>query len=75
VVPPGLALAPGKEASTLNKLDEHKCYLVMAALLAVVVLEKGLGLDVPGVALGENWTLVVMDAIGLGDLGMESGRT
>ena len=40
----------------------------MAALLAVVVLEKGLGLDVPGVALGEDWMLVVMNAIGLGTL-------
>jgi hypothetical protein len=34
----------------------------------VVALEKGLGLDVPGVALGEDWMLVVMNAIGLGTL-------
>lgn len=36
--------------------------------LAVVDLEKGFGLDVPGVALGEDWMLVVMNAIGLGTL-------
>jgi hypothetical protein len=52
----------------LSTIDGYKTYLVMAALLAVVVLEKGLGLDVPGVALGEDWMLVVMNAIGLGTL-------
>jgi hypothetical protein len=52
----------------LTMINGYKTYLVMAALLAVVVLEKGLGLDVPGVALGEDWMLVVMNAIGLGTL-------
>ena len=52
----------------LSRIDGYKTYLVMAALLAVVLLEKGLGLDVPGVALGEDWMMVVMNAIGLGAL-------
>jgi hypothetical protein len=52
----------------LSTIDGYKTYLVMAALLAVVVLEKGLGLDVPGVALGDDWMLVVMNGIGLGTL-------
>jgi hypothetical protein len=52
----------------LMKLNGYKTYLVMAALLAVVVLEKGLGLDVPGVTLEEDWMLVVMNALGLGTL-------
>jgi hypothetical protein len=52
----------------LSTIDGYKTYLVMAALLAVVVLEKGLGMDVPGVALGDDWMLVVMNAIGLGTL-------
>jgi hypothetical protein len=52
----------------LSTIDGYKTYLVMAALLAVVLLEKGLGLDVPGVALGDDWMLVVMNAIGLGTL-------
>lgn len=42
--------------------------MVVVALLAVVVLEKGLGLDVPGVARGDDWMLVVMNAIGRGAL-------
>ncbi|MCA3445166.1 MAG: hypothetical protein INF93_00365 [Rhodobacter sp.] len=46
----------------------------MVARLAVVVLEKGLGLDVPGVALDEDWMLVVMNAIGLGTLGHGIGK-
>ena len=60
----------------LAKLNGYKTYLVMAALLAVVVLEKGLGLDVPGVALGEDWMLVVVNAIGLGTLrhGIQKSR-
>jgi hypothetical protein len=52
----------------LSTIDGYKTYLVMAALLAVIVVEKGLGLDVPGVALGDDWILVVMNAIGLGTL-------
>jgi hypothetical protein len=40
----------------------------MAALLAIVALETGLGLDVPGVALGKDWRLEVMYALGLGTL-------
>ena len=52
----------------LSTIDGYKTYLVMAALLAVVFREKGLGLDVPGVALGDDWMLVVMNAIGLGTL-------
>jgi hypothetical protein len=52
----------------LSTIDGYKTYLVMAALLAVVLLEKGLGLDVPSVALGDDWMLVVMNAIGLGTL-------
>jgi hypothetical protein len=52
----------------LLSLNGYKTYLVTAALLTVVLMEKGLGLDVPGVTLGEEWMLVVMNAIGLGTL-------
>lgn len=49
-------------------LNGWKTYLVAAALAAVVILEKGLGLDVPGVELGEDWLLVLLYAAGLGAL-------
>jgi hypothetical protein len=60
----------------LTTIDGYKTYFVVAALLAVVVLEEGLGLDVPGVALGAGWMLVVMNAIGLGTLrhGIQKSR-
>jgi hypothetical protein len=58
----------------LTKLDGYETYLVMAALLAVVALEKGLGLDVPGMALGEDWMLVMMNAIRLVALALGSGK-
>jgi hypothetical protein len=38
------------------------------ALYAAILGKLNLGLDVPGVALGEDWMLVVMNAIGLGTL-------
>lgn len=49
-------------------LTGYKTYIVAAALLAVVIVEKALGFDVPGVDLGEDWLLVVMNALGLGTL-------
>jgi hypothetical protein len=52
----------------LTKLNGYKTYLVMAVLLLVVLLEKGLGIDVPGIALGDDWMLLVMNALGLGTL-------
>jgi hypothetical protein len=52
----------------LTKLNGYKTYLVLASLPLVVLLEKGPGLNVPGVALGGDWMLMVMNAIGLGTL-------
>lgn len=49
-------------------LNGWKTYLVAAALALVVILEKGLGLDVPGVELGDDWLLVLLNAAGLGAL-------
>lgn len=52
----------------LQMIDGDKTYLVMAALLGVIALDRGLGLDVPGVAVGEDWMLVAMNATSLGTL-------
>jgi len=49
-------------------LQGYKTYIVVAALLLVVAIEKGLGFDVPGVDLGEDWLLIVLNAAGLGAL-------
>jgi hypothetical protein len=49
-------------------LKGKKTYLTAAVLLVAVAVEKGLGLDVPGLTVDENWLVVVMNAIGLGSL-------
>lgn len=46
----------------------YKTYLVAAALAVIVVIERGLGIDVPGVTLGDDWLLILMNAAGLGTL-------
>ena len=35
---------------------------------AVVVVEKGLGIDLPGVDVGSNWLTQILAALGLGTL-------
>ena len=37
-----------------------------AVLLVVVALEKGLGVDVPGVELTQDWFTVLLTSLGLG---------
>jgi len=49
-------------------LQGYKTYIVAAALLLLVVVEKGLGFDVPGVELGDDWLLILLNAAGLGAL-------
>lgn len=49
-------------------LNGYKTYIVAGTLLLVVAVEKFLGVDVPGVDLGDDWLLVVMNALGLGTL-------
>lgn len=46
----------------------YRTYLVAAALAVIVVIERGLGIDVPGVTLGDDWLLILMNAAGLGTL-------
>jgi hypothetical protein len=52
----------------MSFLSGYKTYAVAAVLLIVVAIEKGAGLDVPGVELSEDWLLVVLNALGLGAL-------
>lgn len=58
----------GPQENPMNFLAGYKTYLVAAILILVVAAEKGLGLDVPGVALQDDWLLVVLNALGLGAL-------
>ena len=57
-------------------LKGYRTYIVAASLLLVVFVEKGLGFDIPGVEVGNDWLVLVLNALGLGTLraGL-SGRT
>ena len=49
----------------------YRTYVIAAVLVAVVVVvvvEKGLGIDVPGVDIGSNWLTQILAALGLGTL-------
>lgn len=47
-------------------IDGKKTYLVAAAVVAIMVLEKVLGIDVPGAEPVDNWLEYLMGAFGLG---------
>ena len=49
-------------------LSGYKTYIVAALLLGCVASEKLLGLDIPGFEAGDDWLLLVLNAIGLGAL-------
>ena len=49
-------------------LQGKKTYLVSAALLAVVAIEKGAGIDIPGVIVDDNWLFLVLNGLGLSTL-------
>ena len=65
-------LIPTKETSMLKTVlapfDGYKAYMVAAAVLVCVFLEAGLGWDVPGFQVSDDWLGWVMSALGLGAL-------
>ena len=46
----------------------YRTYIIAAVLMLVVVVEKGLGFDVPGIDVGTDWLSHVLAALGLGTL-------
>lgn len=55
-------------SSIIEALSGKKTYIIAGVLILVVVVEKGLGIDVPGVDLGNDWLTTVLAALGLGTL-------
>ena len=49
-------------------LKGYRTYIVAASLLLVVFVEKGLGFDIPGIEVGNDWLILVLNALGLGTL-------
>lgn len=52
----------------------YRTYIIAAVLVLVVVVEKGLGIDVPGVDVGSEWRTQILAAPGLGTLRAGIGR-
>lgn len=52
----------------LEVLNGKKTYIIAAVLVLCVLVEKVLGIDVPGVEIGDDWLLVVLNGLGLGTL-------
>jgi hypothetical protein len=46
----------------------YRTYIIAAVLVLVIVVEKGLGIDVPGVDVGSDWLTQILAALGLGTL-------
>lgn len=55
-------------SSIIEAISGKKTYIIAGVLILVVVVEKGLGIDVPGVDLGNDWLTTVLAALGLGTL-------
>lgn len=60
--------------NVLTILEGKKTYFTAAVLLLVVILEKGLRVDVPGVEISSDWLLIVLNAFGLGSLRAAIGK-
>ncbi|ABD85703.1 hypothetical protein [Rhodopseudomonas palustris] len=59
------ALKAGGEQATI---EAGAAFIIAAVLVLVVVVEKGLGIDVPGVDVGSDWLTQILAALGLGTL-------
>jgi hypothetical protein len=49
-------------------LQGYRTYIVAASLLLIVIVEKVLGIDIPGATVGDDWLFVILNALGLGTL-------
>ena len=47
-------------------LEGYLTYIAAALLLPIVFVEKGLGLKIPTVEIGNDWLGLVLNALGLG---------
>lgn len=55
-------------------LSGYKTYLVAGTLLGAVVVEKFLGMDVPGFEVPNDWLVLVLNGLGLATLRAAIGK-
>ncbi|MFO0350966.1 MAG: hypothetical protein ACK51S_13695 [Alphaproteobacteria bacterium] len=46
----------------------YRTYFIAGTLVLAIIVEKGLGIDVPGIDVGADWLTHILGAIGLGTL-------
>ena len=46
-------------------LKGKKAYIIAIVIVLLVIIEKVLGIDVPGVEIGDNWGTLILNAGGL----------
>ena len=54
--------------SLLQNIDGKKTYIVAFVVIVLVILEKFLGIDIPGYDVGQDWMEHVLAALGLSAL-------
>lgn len=54
--------------NALALLQGRKTYLTVGVAIAAIVIEKGLGFDVPFFTIGPDWALRVTELLGIGFL-------
>ena len=55
-------------------LQGYRTYIVAGMLLLIVIVEKCLGIDIPGAEVGDDWLFVILNALGLGTLRAGIGK-
>jgi hypothetical protein len=55
-------------------LAGKKTYIAAVLLALVGITEGWLGIDIPGVTLGDNWVMALLSAFGLGSLRNAVGK-
>lgn len=54
--------------TAVTSLRGYKTYIVAGTLALCVAVERGLGVDVPGVTVGDDWMVLLLNAAGLSTL-------
>lgn len=52
--------------SLFGFLNGYKAYIVSALVAAIGLVDGGLGFDIPGVDVGDNWLGWILTGMGLG---------
>jgi len=52
----------------MSFLSGYKTYIIVAIFVLCVVLDRFLGIDIPGFEAGDNWLEMTMAMLGLGTL-------